>query len=215
MEILPLLSIFVVGLSYGATACMLSCMPFLSPIILANSKKSDAMLVVIPFSMGRIFTYVAISVVAFLSSAMIKNLIEEKSSISQIFGLIIIFLSIFMFYRAFQNSSCCTKSSAKFLGSKISFFGMGALISLNPCLPVLSLVSLSSSVDSLFFALFLGLFFALGATLVQFLFFGFLFSHIANEITKELVTHKRKIEIFASMILMVTGFLVLGGFITT
>ena len=32
-----LLTLFLVGLGYGSTACMFTCMPFLSPILLTNS----------------------------------------------------------------------------------------------------------------------------------------------------------------------------------
>ncbi|WP_294895291.1 hypothetical protein, partial [Sulfuricurvum sp. RIFOXYD12_FULL_44_77] len=61
MEPLALLSLFIVALSYGATACMLTCMPLLSPILLANSAtRQQSLRVLLPISLGRISGYIAL-----------------------------------------------------------------------------------------------------------------------------------------------------------
>lgn len=212
MEIVAFFSIFLVGLSYGASACLLSCMPFLSPIILANSSKSESMRVMIPFSFGRITTYMMIALVSFLSAAMVKSLLAEEIALERVFGSFVIAIAFFMLVQSFRAKSCCTTKSMN-PTKGWGFFGLGMLISLNPCLPVVSLISVSSTVDAPIYALLFGLFFGLGATLMQFLLFGFLLPHVAQEIKRELVTHKQKIEIFAAAILMLTGFLVFGGYI--
>lgn len=212
MEIVAFFSLFLVGLSYGASACLLSCMPFLSPIILVNSSKAEAMRVMIPFSFGRITTYMMISLAAFLSAAMVQHLLDDEIALERIFGVFVVGISFLMLYRAFETKRCCSTNVAK-PTKGLGFFGLGVLISFNPCLPVLSLVSVSSMADSPLYAILFGICFGVGATLVQFLLFGFFLSHVASGIKRELAAHRQKIEIFAAAILMLTGFFVFGGYI--
>ena len=78
MEGVAFLSLFLLGLSYGATACMFTCMPLLSPILLANSHSlKHAMGVVLPFSLGRVFSYILIAIFASLSVAQIRSFIDD------------------------------------------------------------------------------------------------------------------------------------------
>lgn len=216
MENIAYLSLFLVGLSYGATACLLSCMPFLSPILLANSRSiSHAMTVVMPFSIGRVVSYMLIAMFAALSVTQVKAVIDNPSIAQTILGTSTMLIALLMFYRSYQNSSggC---SSSKNNASKIGMFGyftMGLAISLNPCAPILTLIATSANSSSLSNALLMGLSFGLGAIGATLLFYGFLISSVAREILMQFRHYKNTIERIAASLLMLVSVSVFNGWI--
>uniref|UniRef100_UPI0025D42FC3 sulfite exporter TauE/SafE family protein n=1 Tax=Sulfuricurvum sp. TaxID=2025608 RepID=UPI0025D42FC3 len=87
METFTLFSLFFVALSYGATACMLTCMPLLSPILLANSAtRQQSLKVLLPVSLGRISGYTALSLISYLGATMIKALISDTILMGYLLG---------------------------------------------------------------------------------------------------------------------------------
>jgi CHASE3 domain sensor protein len=56
-------------------------MPFLAPLLVTNSQNfKSASKVVLTFSLGRVFTYIVIAVIASSSSLLIKSTIKENNS---------------------------------------------------------------------------------------------------------------------------------------
>ncbi len=215
MQYTPYLSIFLIGLSFGATACMFSCMPFLTPILIKNSNNiKQSLNVMIPFSLGRIFTYTIIAVIAFLSAALVKDLLQDNSVINTVLGSVTIFLGLLMFYNTYKNNKTCgvhKPASNNHNFSRIGFFAMGATISINLCTPVISLIALSSNSSNIYSAIAFGISFGTGAVLFTLLFYGFFFSTVIKGLLEQFSKYKKHLEFTASLFLILVGILIISG----
>ena len=215
MEYTPYLSIFLIGLSFGATACMFSCMPFLTPILVKSSNNiKQSLSVMIPFSLGRIFTYTMIAMLAFVSSLLVKELLKNNEILNYILGAVTILLGISMLYNSYKNSKNCAihnpiTKEQKY--STIGFFGLGATISINLCTPVISLITISSSTTSIYSAIAFGIAFGFGAVLFTFLFYGFFFSTLIKGLLEQFARYKKYVEVIASLFLIFVGILIFSG----
>lgn len=215
METISYFSLFIIGLSYGATACMFSCMPFLTPILVKNSNNiKQSLSVMIPFSLGRIFTYTMIAIVAFASSLFIKELLKNNILLSYILGTVTIILGITMLYNSYKNNKSCGihKPIVKEQSfSKLGFFTMGATISINLCTPVISLITISSSTTTIYSAIAFGIAFGVGAVLFTLLFYGFFFSTLIRGLLEQFNQYKKHVEVIASLFLILVGILIISG----
>lgn len=215
MELTAFLSIFIIGLSYGATACMFSCMPFLSPILISNSSNTrESLGIILPFSLGRIFSYTLIAIVAYLSSAWVKQMLNDNHIFSIILGLSTIAMGIYLFYKSFNKNSSCTQSSPLLKKPKLNkfgFFTIGATMSVNPCAPIMALLAVAANSSSLYNTIGLGLFFGLGAVMFSILFYGFIVSKLIKGLMLQFSSYKLIIERVAALLLVSVGVLVLNG----
>jgi len=215
MQYTPYISIFLIGLSFGATACMFSCMPFLTPILIKSSNNiKESLGVMIPFSLGRVFTYTLIAILAFVSSQLVKDVLQNNEVLNYILGGVTIILGISMLYNSYKNNKTCgvhkpiTKEQ-KF--SKMGFFGLGATISINLCTPVISLITISSSTTTIYSAIAFGIAFGVGAVLFTLLFYGFFFSTLIRGLLEQFTQYKKHVEILASLFLILVGILIISG----
>lgn len=216
MEGLAYTSLFLIGLSYGATACMLSCMPFLSPILLANSRSvTHAMLVVLPFSIGRVVSYMLMAMLASVSMLQVKSIIDNPAISQVILGSATMIIAIVMFYRSYQDmpSNCSSSKPGSSKTSIVGYFTMGLAISLNPCAPILTLITAAANSSSINNAMFMGLSFGLGAISATILFYGFLISSVAREIVSQFGHHKKNIERLAALLLALVAVSVYNGWL--
>jgi len=216
MEGIAYTSLLLLGLSYGATACMLSCMPFLSPILLANSRSiKHAMGVVLPFSIGRVVSYMLMATLAFVSIVKVKDIINNPSISQVILGSATMMIATVMLYRSYKESSnhCSSSSPASSKTSIISYFTMGLAMSLNPCAPLLTLIATAANSSSIANAATMGLAFGIGAIGATLLFYGFLVSSIAREIIEQFRNYKQTIERIAALLLAIVGMSVFNGWI--
>ena len=215
MEQITLLSLFLIGLSYGSTACMFTCMPFLSPLLLTNSKNyKQTFSVLIPFSIGRVFTYSALALIASASAVLVKDIINNPAISQTLLGSVTIVVALFILKNSLTNSSsCCSKTTNANPSTKTGYFLMGAGISLNPCVPVMTLITASAYASNSFEAISFGFIFGLGAIAASFLVFGVLFSQMAKGIVMEFSKYKKHIEITASLLLLLVGIATLNGYL--
>ncbi len=215
MEITAFFSIFIIGLSYGATACMFSCMPFLSPILISNSSNTkQALGVILPFSLGRIFSYTLIAVIAYISSAWVKQMLDDNYIFSFILGFSTIGMGIYLFYKSFQRQSSCGHTTPLLKKPKLNSFGfftIGATMSVNPCAPIMALLAVAANSSSLSNSIGLGVFFGLGAVLFSILFYGLIVSTFIKGIMKQFTSYKLITERAAALLLVIVGTLVLNG----
>ncbi|QHG90623.1 sulfite exporter TauE/SafE family protein [Sulfurimonas sp. CVO] len=215
MEYAALFSIFIIGLSYGATACMFSCMPFLTPLLVSNSSGTkQAMGIILPFSLGRIFSYTLIAVVAYLSSAWVKQLLNDNSLFGFILGFSTIGMGTFLLYKSFKPPSSCghtTPLIKKPKLNKFGFFAIGATMSVNPCAPIMALLAVAANSSNIYNTIGLGLFFGLGAVLFSILFYGFIVSKVIKGFMIQFSSYRLLIERAAALLLMIVGVLVLNG----
>ena len=197
---------------------MFSCMPFLSPLLVNNSNSMrQSIAVMLPFSLGRIFAYTMISVVALSGAGFIKAVLDDNAIFQIILGLFTIVMGMFMFYASLgKNKKNCSSNPLipnKLTTNKFGLFGIGALLSVNPCAPLLTLVTLSANSASLPHAVGMGISFGLGAVLVPFLFYGFFLSTLIRGLLIEFKSYAKIIENIASLLLVGVGVLILNGHI--
>ena len=215
MEITAFFSIFIIGLSYGATACMFSCMPFLSPILISNSNNTkQALSVILPFSLGRIFSYTLIAVVAYMSSLWVKEMLDDNYIFSFILGFSTIGMGIYLLYKSFLKQSSCghnTPLLKKPKLTKFGFFTIGATMSVNPCAPIMALLAVAANSTSLQNSIALGVFFGLGAVMFSILFYGFIVSTFIKGLLRQFSSYKLLVERTAALLLVLVGILVLSG----
>ena len=217
MEYTAFLSIFVIGLSYGATACMFSCMPFLSPLLVSNSSNTkEALLVILPFNMGRIFSYTSIAIVAYLSSVWVKEMLNNNQVFSIILGLSTITMGCFMLYKSFKMQHSCSASKPLVQKSnlnKFGFFTIGATMSINPCAPIMTLLAVAANSSSIYNSIGFGIFFGLGAVLFSTIFYGFIVSTFIKGLLLQFSRYKATIEKTAALLLIIVGLFVLNGMV--
>ncbi len=215
MEFTAFTSIFIIGLSYGATACMFSCMPFLSPLLVSNSNSTkQALGIILPFSLGRIFSYTFLAIIAYLSSSWVKQILDDNTLFSIILGVSTISMGLYLLYKSYKPATSCANSTPlikKPKLNKIGFFTIGATMSVNPCAPILALLAVAVNSSSLYNAIGLGIFFGLGAVLFSIIFYGFIVSKLIRGLMSEFSSYKLLIERIAALLLMIVGVLVLNG----
>ncbi len=194
---------------------MFSCMPFLSPLLVSNSNNTkQALGIIIPFSLGRIFSYTLIAIIAYLSSSLVKEVLDNNSLFSIILGISTIFMGIFLIYKSYKSPISCGHSKSlvkKPKLNKIGFFTIGATMSVNPCAPIMALLSVALNSNSFYNAAALGLFFGLGAVIFSIIFYGFIISKMIKGLMAQFSSYKLYIERLAAILLIIVGVLVLNG----
>lgn len=213
MEAISLFSLFIVALSYGATACMLSCMPLLSPILLANgSTRQQSLRVLIPISLGRISGYMFLSLIAYAGATMIKSIISDTVLMGYLLGSATLILALRLWFSLKASPSCCTASPQTPQGTVTLFF-TGAFLSMSLCAPVITMMTLSAVTSSPIWALAYGLAFGLGATLLWFLFFSVVLASILKESLNHLSRYKKGLQHIAPILLAGVGIAIFNGWI--
>jgi len=194
---------------------MFSCMPFLTPLLVNNSNNTkDALGVILPFSFGRILSYTIISIIAFLSSALVKQVLNDNYIFSLILGIATILMGIYMLYKSFKKTNNCTHSASivkKPAINKLGFFAIGATMSINPCAPIMALLAVAANSSSIYNSIGLGIFFGIGAVMFSILFYGFIVSKMIKGFMMQFSSYKTIIEKSAALLLVVVGLLVLNG----
>jgi cytochrome c biogenesis protein CcdA len=207
-------SIFIIGLAYGTTACMFSCMPFLSPILVNNSHNTkQALGVILPFSVGRIVSYIVIAILAYLSSNFVKEILNDNQIFTISLGILTIIMGFVLFYRSVKQNNSCKQNSSLIKNSKLtkaSFFLIGAMIAINPCAPIMALLTISANSSSIVNAIGLGVFFGLGAVCFSIVFYAFIVSRVIKGLMFQFSVYKVWVERFAALLLVIVGISVLN-----
>ena len=211
-EFSTLFSVFIIGLSYGTTACMFSCMPFLTPLLVSNSNSTREVLrVMIPFSLGRVFSYTILSVIAYLSSFWVKKVLDDTLISDTILGVATISMGLFILYGSFKgNYSKSCKNINKETNTKLGAFTIGASMSLNPCAPILALLAVAMNVTALYMAVGVGISFGIGAVAFSLVFYGFIFSTLIKGILVQFGRYKIWVERVVALFLVILGITIIN-----
>jgi hypothetical protein len=192
---------------------MLTCMPLLSPILLANSAtREQSLRVLLPITLGRISGYIILSLIAYLGASMIKSIISDTAFMGYLLGSITLILAGRLWFSIKASSSCCTASSHSLQGH-IPLFITGALLSMSLCAPVITMMTLSAAADSLPWAIAYGLTFGIGATLLWFLFFSIVLTRILKESLSHLSRYRNALQHTAPLLLAGIGIAIFTGWI--
>lgn len=210
---MTLISLFIVALSYGATACMLTCMPLLSPILLSNSStRQQSLRILLPISLGRISGYITLSLIAYLGATMIKTFISDTAMMGYLLGSVTLILAGRLWFSLRASASCCS-SSANTPQGNIALFITGMLLSMSICAPVVTMMTLSATTTSIGWAIAYGLAFGLGATLLWFLFFSVVLTQVLKESLKHLSRYRNILQHLAPLFLAAIGIAIFKGWI--
>ncbi len=205
---ITIFTLFLVGFQLGATACALSCLPIVTPILISNSNYTNnkSFYILIQYFGGKLLAYTSISILAFFSSQFIKNSLTSEIPFTQIGASAIILVSVLLLYRAFKSDNHCKTSCNTQL--KYGYFTIGVLSSFNFCLPVATLIATSAISESLILSLFYGVSFGFGVIFIPFLFLYFVINKVSHNLIQGVQANKRKIEITSASFLLIIGFLV-------
>jgi len=144
---------------------------------------------------------------------LVKSAISDDNYFRITLGIVTILMSIYLFYKIFNEYkySCKSLRLISKLKSKsiFGYFLMGALVTLNPCVPVLTLITFSANTTNYAEAISYGLFFGLGAVIIMYIFYTLIFSNILRGLIEPFKNYKKYIEIFSASILFITGFLLI------
>ncbi len=209
MDLTIAFTLFIGALSFGASGCLIGCMPILSPVIASVAlKDKSARRWLFGLAAGRIFGYSSIAVLSYLGLAYVKSVLGKEEYISKFFGAFVFLVASFLLVQVFYPLA--QKCGAKIFAN-ISPFGVGVGLSLSFCPAVLQLISLAGAVDNILFAVFCGIVFGVGVSVVPTLFYGFaLYPLIKNGVT-ELLRYKKALEIASALLLAVAGAAIFFG----
>ena len=194
---------------------MFSCMPLLSPLLINNSNNTkESLNIILPFSLGRVFSYTIIAMIAYISSMSLKQILNNNELSSMILGISTISIGVYLFLKTFKTNISCNSHATlvkKLTLNKLGFFTIGATMSINPCAPIMALVGVAVNSNSIYESIALGLFFGFGAVLFSILFYGFILSTLIRGLLREFSSYKKLVEQIAAILLIIVGILVLNG----
>lgn len=175
-----ILSLFFLGLLYGATTCSITCLPYLSPYLLATGKGfKDGILSSFTFVLGKLFTYALLgSLAGYLGYMFIT---ENSSNVRFIQGVTLITAGLSL---PFINSGGCYKKT-QIMSRAASLFTLGVSTSLIPCLPLLTVLLLAAREGSVTWGLIYGFIYGLGIVISPTIIMGGILSLISKTIKAE------------------------------
>ena len=167
------------------------------------------------FSAGRILSYVALATAASFATAGLREVLADPREARYLMGTIMVLTALWLLYRQFHETShrCAAGSMFSHIGAlgPLGTFVMGALLSVNLCAPLLSLLSVASATGSPWQGALFGLAFGMGSVLVSLFFYGFVLAAISKELLFQFKRQKVYIESVASALLLVAGVMVATG----
>ena len=205
-----IISLFLLGLSFGFGPCLASCGPILIPYVAANKKTAIKSLgVYILFSSGRIFVYLVLSVLVFFLGKFLteKYLSDVSRYVLLLGGIFIIIIGLLTALGArLEYKSCWFLKRHLLEKDKKSTFTLGLIIGLLPCAPLLVLFSYIALVSrswysSLLYSFVFGLGTFISPLLILILLTGYLSSFLKNN--KEI--YERVFTLVCGLIIVFLG----------
>jgi sulfite exporter TauE/SafE len=140
-----LLSLFVLGLSFGFGPCLTSCGPILLPYFAGNRKDiRQSFLGYLVFSISRIFVYLILGILIFsLGSFFAQRILGELARIFfAIGGAFIVLLGLLTAFGFRLERGFCQALHRNLLQRDVkSIVALGLIVGLLPCAPLIALFS--------------------------------------------------------------------------
>jgi len=204
------LSLLIIGMQFGATACALSCLPVMTPILLlSNDNKSKALYTLFSYFSGKLLAYITIALIAYFLGTVINTFLKDVP-MDKAAALFIFTLGIYFFIKAFQKDASCSSNCSN--NVRYGYFFVGYFSSFSFCLPLATLITTAIAANSLLDSSLYGLFFGLGVIFFPFLLLYFFIFKITTEIKQNLFKYKIYIEGFSSIVLISLGILIYFGY---
>lgn len=204
------LSLLLIGIQFGATACALSCLPVMTPILLlSNENKSKALYTLFSYFSGKLFAYITIALIAFYLGKIV-NVFLKDIPMDKVAALFIFGIGIYFFFKAFDRKKSCTNNCNN--NVKYGFFFIGYLSSFSFCLPLATLITTAMAANSLLDSSLYGLFFGIGVIFFPFLLLYFFIYQITSQIRENLFKYQLYLEVFSSSILILLSIAIFLGY---
>lgn len=216
------------GLAFGAGPCNITCLPYLGPVFLGqeNNNMKTSWQTIIPFSMGRLTGYTILGTIAGAFGLAATQWIEQGIA-GQVLGIATILVGLYLLLGAYSNKKTCAshhavnkveaqpiifspveppkKEKKSRLYLTMSLFSMGAGMALNPCIPLVTILTVAASMATPIDGARLGIAFGLGAVVIPTLFFGFAIAYFSQQIKEHLNQWGKKLERLSGFMLIFLG----------
>ncbi|MCU7940088.1 MAG: sulfite exporter TauE/SafE family protein [gamma proteobacterium symbiont of Bathyaustriella thionipta] len=224
----------IMGLAFGAGPCNITCLPYLGPVFLGQEKNNmrTSWKTIIPFSLGRLTGYTLLGTIAGSFGLAATTWIEEGIA-AQVLGVATILAGLYLLFGTLKKKSCAShhashqnqvtpvnfvkpdndinKSDKSTLYLTGSLFTMGTGMALNPCIPLVTILTVAATMATPVDGARLGVAFGLGAVVVPTLFFGFAVAYFSQQIKVHLSQWGKTLErISGFMLIFLGGFTALG-----
>lgn len=192
---------FILGLSFGAGACMFTCIPTLGVVLMSQQlTPRETLLQTWRFNLGRITAYALLGAISAAVGASIASLLEA-APVDLIFAALL-FGSAVVLWRSGSKSACASHHNRNIRGG---LFGMGFGMGLRPCAPLTGVLVASAATGSWAYGLLLGLSFGLGAVVIPQLVFGYALGRAGAEIRSQLRSRQQTLARSGAAILALVG----------
>ena len=225
----------LMGLAFGAGPCNITCLPYLGPVFLGqqNNTIRTSWKTIVPFSFGRLTGYTILGTIAGSFGLAATKWVEEGIA-AQVLGIATIFVGLYLLFGAFAKTKSCAahhmnekKDEHKITFSKknnhqekkstlyltFSLFSMGTGMALNPCIPLVTILTVAASMATPQDGARLGIAFGLGAVIIPTLFFAFAVAYFSQQIKEHLNQWGRKLEKFSGFMLISLGTMTALGWV--
>lgn len=230
----------LMGLAFGAGPCNITCLPYLGPVFLGQEGNNlrTSWKTILPFSLGRLTGYMLLGAIAGAFGMAATSWIEEGVA-GRVLGAATILAGILLLKGSLLKSRQCSakhkpsatkvenpvvfskqplesdkktkiqKKSGLFLS--FSLFGMGTGMALNPCIPLITILTVAAAMATPQDGASLGLAFGLGAVVIPTLFFGLAVAYFSQQIRENMDQWGRTLERMSGyMLIFLGGFTALG-----
>ena len=219
----------LMGLAFGAGPCNITCLPYLGPVFLAqeNNNFRTSWKTVIPFSLGRLTGYTLLGPIAGSFGLAATSWIEEGLA-AQVLGIATILLGVYFLFTASSKKTGCAShhsKTAQQTTSPITFsnpddkpqknkptlyltgslFFMGTGMALNPCIPLVTILTVAATMASPLDGAQLGIAFGLGAVIIPSLFFAFAIAYFSDQVKQHLNQWSKQLERISGFMLIFLG----------
>lgn len=228
-------SALIMGLVFGAGPCNITCLPYLGPVFLSqqNSSPKTSWRTIIPFSLGRLTGYTILGAVAGGLGLSVTKLIEEGIAL-QLLGLATLIAGLYLLlsgsakklkscnHKQTNTSTAVVNFNSKNTKSSnrkpawylsLSLFTMGTGMALNPCVPLMTILSVAATMANPGDGAKLGIAFGIGAVIIPGIFFGLAIAFFSQQVKVHLEQWGRTLEKLSAYMLICLGILTTLGWV--
>jgi sulfite exporter TauE/SafE len=196
-----MLATFIIGLSFGASACLFTCIPTLGVVLLSqNIGAKETSLQTWRFNAGRMSAYALLTSVSGFVGASLVGLLEIGHA-NLIFAAMLLF-SAALLWRTGKVTGCSSTQSKQ---TRAGLFGIGFAMGLRPCAPLAGVIAASAVTGSATYGLLLGLSFGAGAIIVPQLVFGYGLGRAGSEIRSQFMGRQQQLARVGASVLGFVG----------
>lgn len=215
----PELSALLLGIVYGATFCTLTCSPFIASYIIGSDRgtRRGIWLSVI-FNGGRVLTYGLLGLAVGMAGG--AFLVEGAYALwgAILFGVAVALIGTWIAVRRRSSPACGCRGGASWAqrlwhrvepregdGGELSAAGMGLLIGLVPCPPLIALLVFAAAVGSAGTGLVLGILFGVGTVISPIVIVAAAAGWFSERIAREAPMMRSGVRRLAGLMLVALG----------